>query len=185
MVFQEFDQLLPWKTVKQNVAFALRTSGKLAGRAADEKKRLPCRREGRADALCGRLSPHAVGRHEGAGRDCARPRHGARYSADGRAVRRVGRAVAAPGCRTSWLALWDETRFTILFVTHSISEAVLIGSRILLLVGASGPGQGGARIERPRRRPSADRARKLSDSIHRLLFEGSGGAAEEAGHELV
>jgi NitT/TauT family transport system ATP-binding protein len=37
MVFQEFDQLLPWKTVKQNVVFALRTSGKLAGPAADEK----------------------------------------------------------------------------------------------------------------------------------------------------
>src|SRR5580693_7950613 len=37
MVFQEFDQLLPWKTVRQNVVFALRTSGKLKGRAADDK----------------------------------------------------------------------------------------------------------------------------------------------------
>jgi NitT/TauT family transport system ATP-binding protein len=31
------------------------------------------------------------------------------------------------------LALWDETRFTVLFVTHSIPEAIKIGSRILLL----------------------------------------------------
>ena len=37
MVFQEFDQLLPWKTVKQNVMFALTASGKLNGKAAEEK----------------------------------------------------------------------------------------------------------------------------------------------------
>src|SRR3984885_9621609 len=36
-VFQEFDQLLPWKTVKQNIAFALTASGKLARREADER----------------------------------------------------------------------------------------------------------------------------------------------------
>src|SRR5688500_6506728 len=33
-VFQEFDQLLPWKTVKQNVMFALQSSGKMRGKAA-------------------------------------------------------------------------------------------------------------------------------------------------------
>lgn len=31
------------------------------------------------------------------------------------------------------LRLWQEDRFTLLFVTHSISEAMAIGSRVLLL----------------------------------------------------
>ncbi len=37
MVFQEFDQLPPWKTVKENVIFALTASGRLKGRAAEER----------------------------------------------------------------------------------------------------------------------------------------------------
>ena len=37
MVFQEFDQLLPWKTVKENVMFPLLASGRLAGKAAEDK----------------------------------------------------------------------------------------------------------------------------------------------------
>ena len=37
------------------------------------------------------------------------------------------------------LQLWDDTHFTVLFVTHSIPEAIKIGSRILLL--SPHPGQ--------------------------------------------
>src|SRR5438093_12051996 len=37
MVFQEFDQLLPWKTVKDNVMFALVASGRLSRDAAAER----------------------------------------------------------------------------------------------------------------------------------------------------
>src|SRR5690349_15830680 len=36
-VFQEFDQLLPWKTVKQNIAFALTASGKMKPREAEDR----------------------------------------------------------------------------------------------------------------------------------------------------
>jgi NitT/TauT family transport system ATP-binding protein len=31
------------------------------------------------------------------------------------------------------LQLWEEVRFTLLFVTHSIEEALVVGNRILLL----------------------------------------------------
>ena len=35
------------------------------------------------------------------------------------------------------MVLWEEVRFTLLFVTHSIEEALVLGSRVLL--AASGP----------------------------------------------
>src|SRR3984893_17561117 len=37
MVFQEFDQLLPWKTVRQNVMFPMVTSGKFPAREAGDR----------------------------------------------------------------------------------------------------------------------------------------------------
>ena len=59
------------------------------------------------------------------------------------------------------LQLWDDTHFTVLFVTHSIPEAIKIGSRILLL--SPHPGQVKAELNSlPReRRATATRRRAL------------------------
>jgi NitT/TauT family transport system ATP-binding protein len=67
------------------------------------------------------------------------------------------------------LQLWDETRSTMLFVTHSIPEAVLIGNRILLL--SPHPGQVKGELNSDGSDP-ADPAngQKLSDRIHDMLF---------------
>src|ERR1700683_3317834 len=37
LVFQEFDQLLPWKTVKENITFAMTASGKFGSREAGDR----------------------------------------------------------------------------------------------------------------------------------------------------
>ena len=67
------------------------------------------------------------------------------------------------------LALWDETRFTVLFVTHSIPEAIKLGSRILLL--SPHPGQVKAEINSvPRGQESSNEAAALGREIHDMLF---------------
>ena len=45
------------------------------------------------------------------------------------------------------LQLWDDIRFTLVFVTHSIEEAVILGSRILVL--SPHPGQVRAELNSP------------------------------------
>ena len=69
------------------------------------------------------------------------------------------------------LSLWEQLRFTVLFVTHSIEEAIIVGSRILVL--SPHPGRvraeldaGGvdfSNIDRPE-------FGVLSKRIHDLLF---------------
>jgi NitT/TauT family transport system ATP-binding protein len=67
------------------------------------------------------------------------------------------------------LQLWSETRFTVLFVTHSIPEAVLIGNRILLL--SPHPGQVKGELNSDGSDPADPiSGRKLSDRIHDMLF---------------
>jgi NitT/TauT family transport system ATP-binding protein len=70
------------------------------------------------------------------------------------------------------LQLWEETKFTILFVTHSIPEAIRVGSRILLM--SAHPGQVRAEVN-SRGTDDADASgRQLSARIHEILFgEGS------------
>jgi NitT/TauT family transport system ATP-binding protein len=66
------------------------------------------------------------------------------------------------------LALWEGTRFTVLFVTHSIPEAIKIGSRILLL--SPHPGQVKAELDSLPTTASGAEVTALEQRIHSMLF---------------
>src|SRR5579884_2514188 len=67
------------------------------------------------------------------------------------------------------LTLWEGTRFTVLFVTHSIPEAIKVGSRILLL--SPHPGQVKAELDSlPRGAEETDAHKVLESRIHEMLF---------------
>lgn len=165
MVFQEFDQLLPWKTVKENVMFALTASRKLSGKAAEdramqyiEKVNLGSFANSLPHTLSGGMKQRVAI---------------ARGMAMEPAILLMDEPFAALDALTrtkmqeELLQLWQDTRFTVLFVTHSIPEAVRIGNRILLL--SPHPGQVKAELNSTGRDDLGNGA-KLSQRIHDLLF---------------
>jgi NitT/TauT family transport system ATP-binding protein len=136
MVFQDFDQLMPWKTVRQNVAFPLRANGMSAGeadaRAVDvlEKVNLTKFVDAYPHMLSGGMKQRvAIARAMGMRPDMLLMDEP--YAALDALTRRK--------MQQELLDLWDDIRFTVVFVTHSIEEAVLIGNRILVL--SPHPGQ--------------------------------------------
>ena len=66
------------------------------------------------------------------------------------------------------LQLWDDTHFTVLFVTHSIPEAVLVGNRILLL--STHPGQVKAELNSTGRDEIGPDGRRMSQRVQQMLF---------------
>jgi NitT/TauT family transport system ATP-binding protein len=69
------------------------------------------------------------------------------------------------------LSLWDQLRFTVLFVTHSIEEAIIIGSRILVL--SPHPGRVRAELDAEHLDHNSIGTPEfgvLSQRIHALLF---------------
>jgi len=69
------------------------------------------------------------------------------------------------------LQLWDDIRFTLIFVTHSIEEAAIVGSRILVLTPH--PGQVLAELNSPGFNPEQRDGPEfgaLCKRIHHMLF---------------
>lgn len=137
MVFQEFDQLMPWKTVLENVMFPL-----LASRQASRKEA-----KRRALAIIEKV-------------ELGKFRNAYPHTLSGGMKQRVAiargmvmqpeillmdepfaalDALTRQHMQDELLRLWEATRFTVLFVTHSIEEAIVIGSRILVM--SPHPGQ--------------------------------------------
>jgi NitT/TauT family transport system ATP-binding protein len=74
------------------------------------------------------------------------------------------------------LELWEDTRFTVLFVTHSIPEAIRIGNRILLLTPH--PGRTKAEINCSGKDVAGADGELTSARIQRLLFDRMGGITD-------
>ena len=167
MVFQEFDQLLPWKTVLQNVMFPLIESGRLRGRAAREKARDTIDKVGLtqfADSY-----PHTL---SGGMKQRVAIARGMAMEPDMLLMDEPFAALDAltrVKMQDELLQLWDATHFTVLFVTHSIPEAVKVGNRILLL--SPHPGQVKAEIDSvPRGDADTAEGAALARRIHDMLF---------------
>jgi NitT/TauT family transport system ATP-binding protein len=149
------------------VTFALRAAGLLSGRAAEERAAQYIEKVGLtkfADAY-----PHTLS--GGMKQRVAI----ARGMAMEPAILLMDEPFAALDALTrrkmqeELLQLWEDTRFTVLFVTHSIPEAVTIGSRILLL--SPHPGQVKAELKSLPLGDGDSAARKaLEDRIHHMLF---------------
>ena len=161
VVFQEFDQLLPWKTVTENIVFALTASGVMQRPEALErasgfiaKVRLTDFANSYPHTLSGGMKQRVAI---------------ARAMAMEPQILLMDEPFAALDALTrermqdELLRLWDDTKFTVLFVTHSISEAVRVGNRILLL--SPHPGRVKAEMQ------SDGKDMSLVPKIEKLLFE--------------
>ncbi|KRW59607.1 ABC transporter ATP-binding protein [Pseudomonas sp. TTU2014-080ASC] len=175
VVFQEFDQLPPWKTVKQNVMFPLLASRTLKRKEAEERALHYLEKVGLAafaDAYPHTLSGGMKARVAIARALAMQPK-----------ILLMDEPFAALDALTrrkmqeELLQLWQEVRFTLLFVTHSIEEALIVGNRILLL--SPHPGRVRAEINSERfdlHSLGGVDFQHSAQRIHRLLFDEESGA---------
>jgi NitT/TauT family transport system ATP-binding protein len=144
MVFQEFDQLLPWKTVIQNVMFPMLENG-IRRTEAKARAQNAVERVGLTEFVD--VYPHMLS--GGMKQRCAIARAMAMKPDVLLMDEPYGSldALTRRKMQDELLQLWDDIRFTLVFVTHSIEEAVIVGSRITVL--SPHPGQVRAELNSP------------------------------------
>jgi len=169
MVFQEFDQLLPWKTVLGNVMFPLLVNNVMPRKQAEDHARSLIAKVNLSKFTD--IYPHMLS--GGMKQRVAI----ARALAMEPAVLLMDEPFAALDALTrrkmqeELVGLWEDVGFTVIFVTHSIEEALLVGSRILVL--SPHPGRVKAELNAHHlgfNDPGSADFEALQKRIHTLLF---------------
>ncbi len=169
MVFQSFDQLFPWYTVQENIMFALKVTGRAVTRA--ERKEIAgaylkmVGLAGFADLYPHQLSGGMKQRVAIARALSVRPRILLMDEPFGSLD-----AMTRLTLQEELIRIWEETKVTILFVTHNIEEAIILGDRIVVLDG--NPGRIKEIIPNKLARPRSPEVKEFNliwEQIHSLL----------------
>ncbi|HEX2997262.1 MAG TPA: ABC transporter ATP-binding protein, partial [Anaerolineales bacterium] len=135
MVFQEFDQLFPWFSVQDNVAFAL----KVKGISNSERKKIATQYlqmvdlQGFENAFPHQLSGGMKQRAAIARSLALNPEILLMDEPFGSLDAQTRSILQAELVR-----IWQEVGSTVIFITHNIQEALLLGDRVLVMSIAPG-----------------------------------------------
>lgn len=180
MVFQEFEQLMPWKTVFGNVLFPMKATRKFPRGEAEARANSVIEKVGLSKFKD--VYPHML---SGGMKMRVAIARAMALEPDILLMDEPFAALDALTRRSmqqELLSLWNQLRFTVMFVTHSIEEAVLVGSRVLVL--SPHPGRVRAELDASQLDYDAiDRPEfgAMTKRIHDLLFgEPQGGAPKKA-----
>ena len=158
MVFQEY-ALLPWKKVLDNVG----ARPQAARRAGEAERHATARKFLAIDRTA--PTPRTSIPHELSGGMKQRVAV-ARTLANAPEVMLMDEPFAAVDAQTRMtlqeelVRIWARSRVTVIFVTHSVEEAVFLGDRVVVLT----PGPG--RVKHDRRRADPARAAQLGRRIN-------------------
>ena len=169
MVFQEFDQLLPWKTVLQNVMFPMRASRRYGQAEARERalQAIDKVNLGKFQDVFPHMLSGGMKQRVAIARALAMEPEVLLMDEPFASLDALTRRLM----QDELLRLWEDTRFTVLFVTHSIEEAIVVGSRILIL--SPHPGRVRAELNAHQfnhANQDGPEFRALHDRIHHMLF---------------
>lgn len=166
VVFQEY-AVFPWRTTVENVAFGLEMRG------VSKKERQEIARTYLAKVGLSRFADHYVHQLSGGMKQRVAI---ARALANDPEILLMDEPFGALDAQTrtimqeELLRIWDEERKTVVYVTHSIDEAVILGDRVVLMSARPGKIKAIYPVNLPRPRELKIRTTKEFNEIAQTIW---------------